>query len=288
MAGLLFTPVLGRGALIIMTGSESAQVVVEEHPTQRGALVAMMLPMGSRKVTILREGFKPDIQLVDVKNNDVTLVNFTATPAKGTLRVVTVPAGATVLIDGKRLPGTTPILDVELPPTGEHELTLRHPETREKTVKVVAQEGAALNVERTLEFLQSRVVLETDPDDAGVMEGRDFKGKKGSLKVKLGSKATFKVVRPGCESSEVEVTGKGEQTLTEKVTLKCRPFDAEVTLHSPVGAGLSIDGMETGLVLPVVGYRLPPGSHRFMLVSKGRAPEWEERIQPGPQTIAPR
>ncbi|MBI5494921.1 MAG: protein kinase [Deltaproteobacteria bacterium] len=286
MAGLLFSPLLGRGAVVVVTGNERAQVQVDDGPARAGAVVAMMMPAGSRKVTIIQEGYRPDIQVVEVRAFEVTLVSFTATPTRGRLRINTTPVGATVFLDGKKQPGVTPMVIDEMPPDGEHELILKHPETQDEKATVTTEQGKEFNVAKNLKFLVTRVVVDSDPEDASVMEGREFRGKKGMLRVKLGQKTGLKVVRPGCDPQELEVTPKGEPVINEKVTLTCPAFDATVSLESPPGATLAIDGVETGLTLPVMEYRMPVGKHRFEVVTKGRVIAWTENVLQGPQHLA--
>ncbi len=287
VVGLLFTPVLGRGALVVTGGDETTQVTVDDRAALAGSVVARMLPVGSHKVTVTRDGFQPDIRQVDIRPLEITNVIFSGTAAKGTLRIITNPPGATVTLDGRRLPGVTPILDMEVPPVGQHDVLLKHPDSLESKFSVAVEEGKPFEIKRDLVFPATRVTLELEPADAAIMEGKEYRGNKPSLKVKKDTRAVYKVMRPGCDTAELEIASKGEYARAQKVALKCAAFDAELSINTPPGAGFSVDGIETGLSVPLEGYKLPSGNHRFAVTTKGKVQEWVDRVVPGPQTITP-
>ena len=287
MVVLMRTSVLGRGTLVVRTGHATATVTIDERPPAQGDVVVDVVKIGRVKVTMEEPRFKPDIQLVEVRPNRVTELQFTAIPAQGSLRIVTHPPGAQVFLDMEKKPGVTPMTLDDMPPDGIHELLLRHPDTQEERISVETRRGEIYVVQKTLRFTSSRVAIETQPPDAIIMEGRDVKGRKSAMAVKLGGTMVLKMQRPGCEPRTVELTGDGNEVLSQRVELTCELMDAEINMDVPAGGHLTVDRMDTGLTIPIRGYKLPATRHRFEVVSRGRVNAWEEKLIVGPQTLMP-
>jgi hypothetical protein len=286
--GLTRTPVLGRGTLVIRTGFEKAKVAVDEKLQTRGTTAVVALPVGTHKVTMEVEGFLPDIQEAVVRPGEITEVRFVERSRRGQLRIETIPAGAQVFIDGKPRSGQTPMTVDDLEPGIPHELQLRHPDADTDSSKVQTEAGQTFRVDKTLRMRVSRVAVAPVPADAAVLWDGTFKGTGRTVVkgIRMGQRGTLKVARAGCESQDDEVTPKGEVEIEKPVVLKCKGMDAVVTLDGPGGGRLRIDGVETGLLVPFSGYRLPSGKHAFELTHDRRSRSWTATVLPGNHVLS--
>jgi serine/threonine protein kinase len=290
LLGLQATSVLGEGTLVVVTGKAEASVQVDDGPAVTGPHVAIPVRAGSRKVTIKAPDFQPDIQRVEVAPGRPTVVEFRARSVRGGLLIKTTPPGASVHLDGQKRPGTTPLTVDDLEPGSTHELVLRHPETEPAKRMVKAPAGEIYNVEIALEYKVTRVVVEPQPDDAVVALDGAFRGR-GKVTIRgarLNQRGVLRVYRPGCDPVEVEVTPRGESEILKAVTLACRPMEGSVSLGSPVGSRLHVDNQDTGVDLPVRGYKLPVGRHLFELVTPRKNLRWAADVVPGDQELIPR
>lgn len=110
------------GVLRVRTEPPGASITVDGN--FRGATPATVevSPDRAHRVAVARAGYEPQERNVRLGRGAEQTLNITLEPRLGTVRVVSRPAGAEVLVDG-RAAGQTP-LDLRLPATG-HQLEFR-------------------------------------------------------------------------------------------------------------------------------------------------------------------
>ncbi|MBI3932883.1 MAG: protein kinase [Acidobacteria bacterium] len=104
------------GAVVLLDGKETGVVTDGEVllPEPRRGLV---------RLTFRKDGFREETRTIALPLPDGEVVSVTLGPAPAAVAVVTDPPGASVTLDGQRVPGTTP-LDLRVDPSAEHRLTL--------------------------------------------------------------------------------------------------------------------------------------------------------------------
>src|SRR5205085_687144 len=131
------------------------------------------------------EGYEPFLQDIPLPtpnaHRDVraTLVRARAN-AYAMLQVSTTPAGAHAVVDGREVPGTTPLMVPELQPDVEHTVLVRQPDYEEETFTFVGHRGVVENRafvlrERPLGPGEAFLRIVTEPPGAHVRVGdREF------------------------------------------------------------------------------------------------------------------
>jgi hypothetical protein len=105
------------GSLSVISNPKAAKVWIDGHQTGITPLTADKIAAGNHQVEIALEGYTHFVQDVTVYTDSLTAVNAALVRLKGSLRVTSTPAGATVLLDGQRK-GITPCTIERLPSRG--------------------------------------------------------------------------------------------------------------------------------------------------------------------------
>lgn len=102
--------------------TEDAEIMINNEQKGVGKWGGMMIP-GKYTIEVQKDGCHPQSRQVELKDNDTIKVDFTALKTiTGSLRVDYEPAGADVLLNGKKV-GVTPLVQKELP-VGDYHLEI--------------------------------------------------------------------------------------------------------------------------------------------------------------------
>ncbi|MEP6810843.1 MAG: bifunctional serine/threonine-protein kinase/formylglycine-generating enzyme family protein, partial [Chthoniobacterales bacterium] len=146
------------GQLAITSEPAGAEISVDEKPRGRAPL-ALDLPVGRHRVDAHYQDWPMDEREVGIEKQQTTNAAFEF--SKGSVKVISAPAGATVVREGKEL-GVTPLLLEEIKP-GEVDYELRL--AGFQTVKL---HGAVRSKEQT--FLDARLEKQPTAARAGAFE----------------------------------------------------------------------------------------------------------------------
>jgi serine/threonine-protein kinase len=144
--------------LRIETEPAGASVWIDDAQTAAAPVTVDGLRPGPHRVRVAREGFAPaELSLHLTEGQPPPPLRFVLVPLDAPLLVHSMPAGATVRVDG-RLLGITPLQDLSLSP-GRHELRLDIPGFDAHVQMVSASPGQPLNVRARLRPLETRPAL---------------------------------------------------------------------------------------------------------------------------------
>ena len=137
------------------------------------------------------------------------------------LEVTTTPRGATVLIDGREMPGTTPLTVPQITPGVEHTVLVRHPDAQDEVFTFVAQAGAierrplALH-ERPLAADEAWLSVAADPSSVVLRVGdRELRSGPFHVRIHSGDSRAGRVQRaPGYETETRVARARAGETLT--------------------------------------------------------------------------
>lgn len=102
--------------------TEDAEILINNEQKGVGRWGGMMIP-GKYTIEAQKEGCRPQSRQIELKDNDVVSVDFSALKTiSGSLRVDFEPAGADVLLNGKKV-GVTPLVLKDLP-VGDYQLEI--------------------------------------------------------------------------------------------------------------------------------------------------------------------
>jgi len=287
---------INSGSIEVHSMPEGASIWLNNSPTQfRTPYTLRGLATGTAVRYTLRltaEGYDPYLQEVRLPvRNARTSVQGLLVRARASsyvvLEVSTTPRGANVFVDGRQVPGTTPVTVPELAPGVEHVVLVRHPETIDETFRFVGQAG---NVERRPLALRERplgpdeafVNLTTEPPNARVrIADREVTtGSPFHIRVRAGAPLQFSVILAGFEIERRDARPRAGQILDLGAIRLSRPPPSggpavvdrrPGTLRVGVrGAwcNVTIDGRSFGET-PVEAH-LPPGSHNVVCTNPTR------------------
>lgn len=196
----------------------------------------------------------------------LTMAKHHAAAGSGQIVVLSTPSGATVEVDGKALPDTTPAVALDLAP-GDHLVKASRAglDAVEQHVRVAPGERAAIQL--ALPPRSRSIVLSTSPSGAHVyVDG----------KLALGETPTT-LQLPADEFHEIRMEKLGYESMVEHLAPddKRARFDAdlapereprgEVWIDSATSAEVWIDNGPTAFVTPTLALRLPVGAHTIEL-----------------------
>jgi TonB family protein len=148
------TPETVLGQINVTSQPPGANVFIGEEKKGVTPIQLTQLAIGPYSIQVKLDGyedFKQDVQLTNEQATfDLPVVLKPAKPAEavGSLRIVSVPEGAEVTLDGKVL-GKTPFRWRNAP-VGEHSLVFRKEGYQERTMTVPVMEGKTASVETQL------------------------------------------------------------------------------------------------------------------------------------------
>jgi serine/threonine-protein kinase len=293
------------GVITVHSIPEGAHIWLNDAPTAfrtphelRGLLTG---PGVRLRVKLTAEGYDPATQEVPLSapgaHQTITAaLRRTQASSFAVLQVGTTPPGAQVIVDGREVPGRTPLAVTELAPQVEHTVLLRLEDYSDERLTFSAEAGAVeqravVLRERPLSAGEAFVDLTTEPPDAHLRVGeRDYTG--GSpfhVRVPAGRSLELTVNAPDHQRETRSLRPASGQTLALGLVRLARERPHTPTVdHTPgrltVGASpwcnVTIDGQGRGQT-PVVGVSLPPGRHTIVCTNPDR-PTQTRRVELAP------
>lgn len=182
------------------------------------------------------------------------------------IRVETDPPNAHVQLDGKPVPGQTPLTLPPLPAGTSVRLTLTHDGFDPlESVREVDDDGVW---RYELPTSTTRWRIAVTPSDVAA-EGA-ARAKDGAFVVKA-EKRSAQVVfsRPGCDQQALTVFPSGRRDAEQKVALTCRKLTSGITVkYSGRRPQVNIDGVDVARDASLSPYPLPPGTFTVTLRGK--------------------
>jgi hypothetical protein len=108
---------------------------------------------------------------VQVRKGETAQVSFLLSPEGGSIRISSVPAGATVLLDGTAQQSMTPCT-LDAVPAGEHQIIIRKAGYEDDSREVVVEEGETFDISADLVPLSSGSSESTSSDEASTTGSR--------------------------------------------------------------------------------------------------------------------
>lgn len=224
------TALQGTGKITLRSNPEGAHVWLNGSPTSfRTPCVIERLPTapnGTFQLRLTANGYTPWAQDVSLSSAHAHVtVSATLSLARadslGVLELSTVPPGARVIVDGREVPGVSPVTVASLAVDVEHTVLVRldgyTPERFSFVSRSNATEHRAITLtESALTPGEARVIVETLPLDARVRVG-DLDIDTGSpfrLRVPSGRVSTLIFSAPGFVSERRSVQPASGQTVT--------------------------------------------------------------------------
>jgi len=145
------------GWITVLSSPENAQVTLDGGyvglTTHDRSLNLDAITPGEHTIALALTGFTPYSTRVTVVSNQVSLVNATLIPVsgslvKGTLTVISEPAGATILVDNKSI-GITPLTANDIA-DGDHQVTIRMDGYQDYSTSIQVTSGTTRTVSATL------------------------------------------------------------------------------------------------------------------------------------------
>ncbi len=282
----------GPGSIAISTDPPGAAIYIDgSRRPERTPATLSDLPLGTYSVRLTADGFAPFASQVELTQAstagtiEAELQRPTAS-SFGVVRVNTTPAGATVLVDGSPIEGTTPLTVPELEPGVAHRIAITLDGYETHSEEVLLQAGDVSEVTATLERTplgdnETWLTVTTDPDDATVTIGGESYESGSPYEIRLPSGETeVRVEREGYEAVVREIDLPGGREVELPVELERRRRNAgggmrRQTMETPEPAGgpgqltfdarpwcnVTIGGRSLGQT-PIVNHTLPSGRHR--------------------------
>lgn len=266
------------GRLVVDTGGvEGADVLVDGESVATTPFPSVDVEPGEREIVVQAEGYVTFTTTMQIEGRRVEQrleVELQANSAPVTF--VSVPAGATVQVDGRRL-GTTPLT---LPVSaGRRAATFSKVEYKPATRRFTVRAGDALTVPTVRLALDDAVlVLASDPPGGAVTVNGEPRGET-PLEIVVAPRRplSVRVAKPGHEIGTLDLEIAPGQKREESLALT--PQLGEVTIKaSPPDAQLIIDGTPRGAASQTLSLIALP--HRIEIRREG--------FLPHAQTVTPR
>ena len=253
------------GSLIITSSPEKARVKLDGKDVGETPLNLAEVKPGTRQIEISLKDYHPRQIQAKVSVGSAATAHVNLELVSGNLKVQSVPAGATVAVDGKTLPGVTPLTVPNLQP-GSHRVALSLSDHADSAVNVKVTSGDN-SLRLTLKALpKPRLRLDLTPPDATVRftDGR------------FEYKHDMEIV-PGMY--ELTISAPGFVTRSERVEI-ISGADKQVRIEllkaagglkvsgEPVGAKVAVDGQVVGAI-PYSIEHLPVGTHEVVVSHDG-------------------
>lgn len=302
----------GPGVLVLESDPPGAAIWIDgaRRPERTPATIAQ-LPLGSYELKLSAEGFAPFVQRVEL-TREAPRATISATLERpsaahyGVLQLRTTPAGATVLLDGSPVEGTTPLTIPQVEPGVEHALvvTLDGWETVTRSVVVDAGEVEDIDLELTRTPLRddeallivdvdpptARVLVDGEPHDGGApVEVRTSAGLHRVVATRSGYGTETRELRlPGGETTRLRLTLERERGSRDRgMRMSAAPMGGTgaLTFDARPWCNVSIDGRSVGQT-PIVNHALEAGSHRVTCTNPelGVTRNLRVNIEPGETT----
>lgn len=247
------------GDLKVTSEPSEATVFVDGVSKGTTPLTLPRLPAGTRSVKVSKKGFDDWTQEMKVEPLGDHDLMARLKSIYGVLEVKTDPSGASVVFDGKKQSGTTPLV-LDRVERGSHALrfSLADYETKDVKTGVKGEEVSKVAVALVPKF--GFLSVTSEPDKAKVILARKSLGTTplSRLKVPKGSNR-LEIVKGDQGWSGTVTVGPGEEV---RISRKLETLGGLRVSGSPAGADVYLDGKKVG-VLPVDLSRLAMGSHEI-------------------------
>ncbi|MBI1949173.1 MAG: protein kinase [Deltaproteobacteria bacterium] len=269
--------VIGAGVVAIgwlASGGSPPPVVFVATPRQaevrRGDEVlcsqtpcAVALAVGRHDVRIRAPGAEEIARTVEVRPEGAPPVEVVLVRMRDDVRVETDPPNAHVQLDGKPLPGQTPLTLPPLAAGAAVRLKLTHDGFDPLEVTRNVDDESVWRYELPTSTTRWRITV-TPPD--ALVEGAS-RGKDGVITVKAEKKSAHVVfTRPGCDQQPLTVYPTGRRDAEQKVTMTCRKLSAGLAVkYSGRRPQVNIDGVDVARDASLNPYPLPPGTFTVTL-----------------------
>lgn len=236
-------------AITILSQPAGAEIILDGRMLGMTPLQTDIL-QGLHELELKKQGFKP----VSFKHSvsagaDVTLENIQLQPVDGRLSLNSVPAGASILLDGE-FQGATPV-DLNLIANVEHKLMLSKAGygTKELSISLKPDQEQMLEVKLSEEY--GTVFLSIRPAGASLaIDGKAYIATGGKLQLTT-RPHTLLISKPGYISSKLKVTPQQGISQNLTVSLKTVQQQARQNKHLVTPASITTAaGQKLRLVKP--------------------------------------
>ncbi len=262
-----------QGTILVSGDVSGAEVIVDNRP--RGATPAIIeVDPGEHTVEVRAEGFQPYREVVTVEPGSRVTVEpaFEEQPASGgSLRVLSTPTGAVVVVDGEER-GTAPVTIEDLEP-GTH-IVMARAEGRSGvsqrvTIEAGRRETVMIELESTPEAGSLRVSCTVSGAEV-LVDGRSVGNAPLSVPDIAPGEHTVTVRAPNHDDWEQRITvTAGQQTVLHATPSSAASRTGRLTVVSSTpGAIVFIDGSEAGGA-PLREHQLSAGQHTVEVRAEG-------------------
>lgn len=245
-----------KGLLLVKTVPDDCEVSVDGASVGRSPCFVSHLSAGDRHVVRLtKNGYQPKSVTVNFEGRTPYVCSETLVLDSGLINLVTDPAGAEVMLNG-RVVGTTPLEDISVPKgTSIVKFTCAGFQTETRQIRVAAGDRQTLSV--SLNGRPGLLELVAEPADATFYVNDEVRGR-GRISVTGLAPGDYLVrcARDGYETVVRTITvGRGE---TKREEFKLESVMGRIELRtSPVGAELLLDGRPVGHTTSTAGDESP-------------------------------
>lgn len=246
--GLPFIPkttIVGQGDFYFKSTPPGAQVFIDDQPMSGVTPFTMEgVPAGTHQIRMQKEYYSGS-QTVFLEPDEFKKVELVLVKAKGSLKIVTDPLEAEIILDNKSM-GTSPQTLTGLD-TGEHLLKLSKSDhvDYEQVISVEGDKTKRLNI--TLEKIKPGTLkISSQPPDCDVYVNGQYKGRTPVVvRDVMPGLVQLKIVNPVYNDWQESVVLKNgeEKEISPELTKKKGRLIVE---SDPVGAEVEIDGIRKG------------------------------------------
>jgi len=297
------SPIVEWGTIRVVSRPSGASVNIDgvEYPQRTPATIERVSLNDTHYVKISKPGYFPEVKECRVTEERPTHVIEVALPpdrgTKGRIRVTTRPAGAAVILDGRRHSKRTPCTISRIDLGVVHKIRVE-----KRGYKSAADEFSVDDAKKVMKLrfnlspsgASSRapaieqaamIAVVSDPSGARVLIDGDPTGDKTpvkNLEVPAGKKVSVALKLDGYHgwSTQVIVPAGKKRALEAKLNRKVgavtpikrgKPGFLSITVEPP--CDVYIDGKGIG-ISPIASHPVPPGSHNVRIVSRK---DWLDR-----------
>lgn len=219
------------------------------------------LAAGRHRLEVRREGYYSEYRDLDIAAETQTTERIALKPVVGYLSVITEPPEADVYVDGRKLPGTSPLIDTLMTGRRQLQVRLREHALYETAVEIREKQTEHLNIRL---ILGKSFTVNTEPAGATVwLDGREV----GTTPLAYGAPAgryRLKVELPFYTPQETEINIVRED---QRFEFNLLPLGRLLRIRTtPEKAGVYIEGQLRGTT--PAEFILLEGAHRLRIEKK--------------------
>ncbi|MDD5697250.1 MAG: PEGA domain-containing protein [Victivallaceae bacterium] len=255
-----------KGQLELDSVPQGAEVLVNSRiKLKKPTPVNLKLKPGAYLIKMSKENFQPVWSYVNVGLGRKAVLKLKLAPLKSAVLVVSKPAGARVVMNGK-VQGVTPLVLTDLG-AGEYSAQIEHLNRSPRTVKWEITDARPKKISILLESNIGQLVLNTEPDHARVYIDDAASGFTPYSTELQEGRHEVKVTRTGFADVKTSVDIVRDKTTTKTLTLVRLPGTFKF-ISSPDGALVYIDGKSYGKT-PLTVADLPAGKYNVRVAKDG-------------------